>query len=94
MSEFFEAAIMDRLEAGNSYAESLIGGAVFAADNDPEFIAWKNSPDGMAASQDERSKKIARGEKLTQEERQAMIEEILDDLEKLGLIPPKAGDAQ
>lgn len=94
MSEFFEAAVMDRLEAGNSYAESLIGGAVFAADNDPEFIAWKNSPDGMAASQDERSKKIARGEKLTQEERQAMIEEILDAFEKLGLIPPKAGDAQ
>ena len=43
---------------------------------------------------DEICAKVKRGEKLNQDEREIMIESILDDLEALGIITKKAGDSE
>ena len=47
----------------------------------------------MMTAIDEISAKVKRGEKLNQDEREILIESILDDLEALGIIPKKAGDS-
>lgn len=85
-TKFLESAIMERIAAGKSYAESLLEGMLYAAHNDPVYLEWKKSPEGIAHT--EESKK--RDEGKTRDEKTM---EIIRILEKLGYLP-KAGDSE
>ena len=77
---------MERMLSGQSYAESVLEGMLYAAHNDPVYLEWLQSPEGIAHT--EESKK--RDEGMTREEKEM---EIIRILEKLGYIP-KAGDSE
>lgn len=60
------------------YAENVVGALLHAAETDAEYQAWKKQQEAPAKKKP-----------MTPEERAKIIEEILDDLEFLGIIPPK-----